>query len=122
MKNDDNPWRMAGMVGTLGVEIFSFIIGGAFLGRYLDEHFGFTHLWLAIGAIGGFFFRLSKQLLYIEIFYKGLSQSGKRIGVVLSHHFARLCDLCRFFCINLVDDALEGTCRRLSSRRIDQFI
>lgn len=70
MKNDDNPWRMAGMVGTLGFEIFAFIIGGAFLGRYLEAHFGFAHLWVAIGSIGGFFLGLASSFFTLKSFTK----------------------------------------------------
>lgn len=52
-KNTDDPWRMVGLVGTLGFEIVACIIGGIYFGRYLDETFDAEPLWLAVCAIAG---------------------------------------------------------------------
>lgn len=52
MKKND-PRRMLGLAGTFGLEITAFTIGGIFLGRNLDAHFGSDPLWLVICTLAG---------------------------------------------------------------------
>ncbi|WP_246258537.1 AtpZ/AtpI family protein [Kroppenstedtia pulmonis] len=52
-KNTDNPWRMIGLISSIGVELLVFIVAGAWLGRLLDDRFQTGPLWLGIGLIAG---------------------------------------------------------------------
>ncbi|WP_169713644.1 AtpZ/AtpI family protein [Paludifilum halophilum] len=52
-KSTDNPWKMIGLIGSVGLEVFVLIVGGAWLGRKLDAHFQTEPVWLAVGVLGG---------------------------------------------------------------------
>lgn len=52
-KNTDSPMRMLGLAGAFGLEITACIIGGVYLGRILDAHFGSEPLWLVVCTLGG---------------------------------------------------------------------
>ncbi|MDD9148261.1 MULTISPECIES: AtpZ/AtpI family protein [unclassified Sporolactobacillus] len=69
-KKDIKPIQMAAMVSAMGFEIFAFIIIGALIGKYLDGHFGFSHLWLPICAVAGFFFGLFSCYYTLKSFMK----------------------------------------------------
>jgi len=69
-KNTDNPWQMMGVVGTLGLEIFLGIVGGIFLGRYLDGEFHTQPIWLVIGILGGLLIGLIGALFTLKTFIK----------------------------------------------------
>ncbi|RYL95124.1 AtpZ/AtpI family protein [Sporolactobacillus sp. THM7-4] len=69
-KNNMNPWQMAGMVSSMGFEIFAFILVGSIGGRYLDNRFGFAHLWLPVGAVAGFLFGLLSCYYTLKSFTK----------------------------------------------------
>jgi len=69
-RNTDNPWQMMGVVGTLGLEILVCIVGGVFLGRYLDEKFHTQPIWLAIGILGGLLIGLISALFTLKTFIK----------------------------------------------------
>ncbi|WP_168188773.1 AtpZ/AtpI family protein [Thermoflavimicrobium daqui] len=54
MKNSQgNFWRMAAMVGTLGMEVIFLTIGGAWLGKWLDSIFSTKPIMLAVGILLG---------------------------------------------------------------------
>ncbi|MGF7087532.1 hypothetical protein JOD24_001368 [Kroppenstedtia sanguinis] len=54
MKNQpENPWKVIGLFGSLGTEILLFIVGGAWLGRFLDDKWGSFPTWTATGLLGG---------------------------------------------------------------------
>ncbi|GGA45866.1 hypothetical protein GCM10007416_18790 [Kroppenstedtia guangzhouensis] len=52
-KQPENPWKIIGLFGSLGVEILLFIVGGAWLGRFLDDKWGSFPTWTATGLLGG---------------------------------------------------------------------
>lgn len=71
MKNKtDNPWRMMGLVGTLGFEIVAFIIIGVWLGKYLDARFSTEPLWLTVGVLGGLIIGIVSALFTLKTFIK----------------------------------------------------
>ncbi|HET7521806.1 MAG TPA: AtpZ/AtpI family protein [Bacillales bacterium] len=69
-KNTDDPWRMAGLLGSLGMEIAGCTIGGVFLGQYLDKRFGTEPVWLAVCVIGGLILGILCALYTLKTFVK----------------------------------------------------
>ncbi|WP_027724010.1 AtpZ/AtpI family protein [Tuberibacillus calidus] len=69
-KNTDNPARMLGLMGTLGVEIAAFIIGGVYLGRYLDRTFSTEPVCLIIGIFAGMAVGIASALFTLRSFIK----------------------------------------------------
>lgn len=61
---------MAGLIGTFGMEIAGCTVGGLFLGRYLDSHFGTGPLWLLIGTFGGLVLGIISALYTVKTFIK----------------------------------------------------
>lgn len=57
-----SPWKMLGLIGTLGVEMLASIFGVAWLGKWLDERWGTEPILLLIGIMGGL------VLGYISVF------------------------------------------------------
>lgn len=69
-KKSNGPLQMAAMVSAMGFEIFSFIIIGALLGKYLDGRFAPSRLWLPLCAVAGFLFGLFSCYYTIKSFMK----------------------------------------------------
>ncbi|GGH84069.1 F0F1-type ATP synthase assembly protein I [Pullulanibacillus pueri] len=69
-KDTDNPWQTVGLVGTLGLEILAFILGGVFLGRYMDDQFDTAPMWLAIGILAGLILGLISAVFTLKTFMK----------------------------------------------------
>jgi ATP synthase protein I len=46
---DDNPWRAAGMVGAMGVDVAVCV----YLGFFLGDRLGGTKGWVAFGIVAG---------------------------------------------------------------------
>ncbi|HET7615620.1 MAG TPA: AtpZ/AtpI family protein [Bacillales bacterium] len=69
-RNTEDPWRMTGLLGTLGLEITGCIVGGAFLGRYLDARFGTDPVWLAVCLIAGLLLGILSALYTLKTFVK----------------------------------------------------
>jgi len=69
-KSTDSPARMMGLMGTLGIEITAFIIGGVYLGRYLDRHFGTDPAFLIVGIFGGMIVGIASALFTLRSFIK----------------------------------------------------
>lgn len=69
-KSTDNPAKMMGLMGTLGIEIAAFIIGGVYLGRYLDHRFGTDPVWLIIGIFGGMIVGIASAIFTLRSFIK----------------------------------------------------
>ena len=49
----DNPWKAAGMVGALGIEVVVFVLLGYFCGSYISRLTGHTG-WVIGGVLVGF--------------------------------------------------------------------
>lgn len=55
-KNHGNPWQMVAVIGTIGMEFIFLTIGGAWLGRHLDEMFQSKPICLVSGIFFGLLF------------------------------------------------------------------
>jgi ATP synthase protein I len=69
-KNTEDPWKMMGLVGTLGFEIVAFIFAGVWLGRFLDKNFGTEPLWLAVCILVGLALGIVSALFTLKTFIK----------------------------------------------------
>lgn len=70
-KNTDSPWRMIGLVGTLGLEVVTFIVAGVWIGRGLDAKWGTDPLFLAAGILAGLVMGLISAAFTLRTFLKG---------------------------------------------------
>ncbi|HET7658116.1 MAG TPA: AtpZ/AtpI family protein [Bacillales bacterium] len=68
--NNNDTWRMIGLVGTFGLEIAICTIGGLFLGRYLDSSFDTKPVWLLVGTFGGLVVGILSALYTLKTFIK----------------------------------------------------
>lgn len=66
----DHPYRTIGLIGTLGIEITAFIIGGIYLGKYLDRLFHSSPTLLVIGIFVGMLVGIASALLTLKAFIK----------------------------------------------------
>ena len=64
--NGDNPWRAAGLVGAMGVEITVCIFIGYWLGKWAQNLFGGSEGWL----LGGILFGLASGILSVVLLLK----------------------------------------------------
>ncbi|MFC7391862.1 AtpZ/AtpI family protein [Scopulibacillus cellulosilyticus] len=69
-KNSKDPWRMVGLTSMLGLEIFAFIFGGIWLGRFLDAHYGTAPICIAVGSIGGMLIGIASAIFTLINFIK----------------------------------------------------
>lgn len=69
-KKHENPWQMVAMIGTMGIEILFLTIGGAWLGRQLDEMFDFKPICLLIGILLGLGFGFASAFYTLRSFMK----------------------------------------------------
>lgn len=69
-KSNDDPLRMMGLIGTLGIEIAAFTVGGVYLGRYLDALNHSKPLWLAVFVILGLIIGIISALYTLKTFIK----------------------------------------------------
>lgn len=69
-KSTDNPARMMGLMGTLGIEIAAFIVGGVYLGKFLDREFGTEPVLLIVGIFGGMIVGIASALFTLRSFIK----------------------------------------------------
>jgi ATP synthase protein I len=67
-KGADNPWRMMGLVGTLGLEVVAFTVIGVWLGRALDERLGTAPLWLAVCVLTGLAVGFISAVYTVKVF------------------------------------------------------
>jgi len=61
---------MTGLLGTFGMEIAGFTIGGLYLGRWLDAHYGSKPLWLVICTFGGLAVGIVSAIYTLRAFIK----------------------------------------------------
>lgn len=69
-KKTDDPLRMMGLIGTLGIEIAAFTVGGVFLGKYLDALYNTKPLWIAICVLVGLAVGIVSALYTLKTFIK----------------------------------------------------
>lgn len=53
MSKMDNPWKAMIFVSVIGVDLAICVLGGFWLGRYLDNQFATAPLFLLIGLLMG---------------------------------------------------------------------
>jgi F0F1-type ATP synthase assembly protein I len=69
-KNTDNPWRLVGLIGTLGLEILLFAFLGIWIGKMLDERWGTEPMLLLIGIGSGLGLGFLSVLYTITVYLK----------------------------------------------------
>lgn len=69
-KKTEDPMKMMGLIGTLGIEITAFIVGGVFLGKYLDGVYNTKPLWLSICMLSGLVIGILCALYTLKTFIK----------------------------------------------------
>lgn len=62
----DNPWRAAGMVGVMGLDIAVCIFIGYWIGNLARERFGGSEGWI----VGGVLFGLAAGILSVILLLK----------------------------------------------------
>ena len=65
-KNRGSPWQMVAVIGTMGMEVIFLSIGGAWLGRYLDEIFQSKPICLVIGIFWDCYFGFLSAALTLK--------------------------------------------------------
>lgn len=65
-----SPWKMLGLVGTLGVEMLASLLGAAWLGKWLDERWGTEPVLLLIGIMGGLVLGYISVFITIKVYLK----------------------------------------------------
>jgi F0F1-type ATP synthase assembly protein I len=61
---------MFGLLGTFGLEIVAFTVGGIYLGHRLDAHYGSDPLWLIICTLGGLVVGILSAIYTLKTFVK----------------------------------------------------
>jgi len=69
-QNHDNPWRMVALIGTIGMEFIFLTIGGAWIGRQLDQLFHLKPICLVIGIFSGIFFGYAGAVVTLKKWLK----------------------------------------------------
>lgn len=64
--NHGNPWQMVAVIGTIGMEFIFLTIGGAWLGRQLDEFFHSKPVCLVIGILLGLLFSFLSAVVTLK--------------------------------------------------------
>lgn len=68
-QSERSPWIVAGAVGAMGFEFVGFVLGGAFIGTKLDEHFDtapallLVTMALAMVGVGWHIWKISQRFL-----------------------------------------------------------
>lgn len=71
MKNKhENPWQMVAIIATMGIEILVLTIGGAWLGRQLDEILDVKPICILIGILLGLGFGFASAFYTLRSFIK----------------------------------------------------
>jgi F0F1-type ATP synthase assembly protein I len=70
MNKDGNPWRIIGMIGSLGMEIVVLSIGGTWLGNKLDAVWGTKPFMLLIGVLLGLGLGFVSAIFTLKAFAK----------------------------------------------------
>lgn len=64
--NGDNPWRAAGLVGVMGLDIAVCIVIGYWIGSFAQDRFGGSEGWI----VGGILFGLAAGILSVVLLLK----------------------------------------------------
>lgn len=49
----DNPYRAIGMVSAIGTDLALSVLGGVYLGKWIDSQFGTAPVFLVAGLLAG---------------------------------------------------------------------
>ncbi|MVP01493.1 MULTISPECIES: AtpZ/AtpI family protein [Paenibacillus] len=66
--NRDNPWKAAGMVGAIGIDIAFCMIAGYAIATYLVNRFGGSKAWIAGGLMIGLFVGIVSVVMLLKKF------------------------------------------------------
>lgn len=69
-RNTGSPWKMFGLIGTLGVEMLTSLLGVAWLGKWLDTRWGTEPVLLLIGIMGGLVLGYVSVFITIKAYLK----------------------------------------------------
>jgi ATP synthase protein I len=67
-KMDDNPWKMAGLMGALGTDMVLCLVLGYFGGSFISERMGGHKGWIIAGVMTGLVVGIVSIVLIIKRF------------------------------------------------------
>jgi ATP synthase protein I len=65
-RSTDNPWKMMGIAGVLGLEVVFMAVGGGWLGWMLDERWRTRPVLLITGMLLGFILGIASVVYTIK--------------------------------------------------------
>ncbi|GIP40934.1 hypothetical protein J31TS4_42140 [Paenibacillus sp. J31TS4] len=65
---DNSPWRAAGLVGAVGIDIVVCMLLGYFAGSWMSGYMGGNKLWIAGGLLAGLFIGILNVIFLIKFF------------------------------------------------------
>ncbi|WP_409343723.1 AtpZ/AtpI family protein [Paenibacillus sp. MBLB4367] len=66
--SNQSPWRAAGLLGAIGLDVAACTVLGYFGGRYAESIFGGGKGWVIGGVLVGFFVGIATVVLIIRKF------------------------------------------------------
>ncbi|MFD7524890.1 MULTISPECIES: AtpZ/AtpI family protein [Paenibacillus] len=66
--NRDNPWRAAGLVGALGLDIAICTMLGYFAANFAVQRFGGPRSWIVAGVMLGLFAGIATVIMLLKKF------------------------------------------------------
>ncbi|MFC4766507.1 AtpZ/AtpI family protein [Effusibacillus consociatus] len=65
---NENPYRAIGLVSAIGTDLALCVLGGVYLGKWIDGEFGTTPIFLMIGLLVGLGVGIYSMMLLIKKF------------------------------------------------------
>ncbi|MEB3102523.1 AtpZ/AtpI family protein [Ferviditalea candida] len=69
MSKSNNPWKAAGFVGFIGLDLSLMMLGGFWLGRNLDNRLNSEPAFLIIGVLTGLIAGVFSIVKMIKVFF-----------------------------------------------------
>ncbi|AHD03923.1 AtpZ/AtpI family protein [Paenibacillus larvae] len=66
--SNPNPWKAAGLVSAMGLDIAACTLFGYWIGRYFHLHFGWSKNWILGGVFTGFFIGIATVIILLKKF------------------------------------------------------
>lgn len=70
MTRDNNPWKAAGLIGVIGIELSLYLLGGIWLGKKLDQYFDTAPIFLIVGMALGLLIGILSIVFLIKTYLK----------------------------------------------------
>ncbi|WP_166243519.1 AtpZ/AtpI family protein [Paenibacillus turpanensis] len=67
----DTPWRAAGLVSAIGVDLVVCVVGGFYLGQFARDRLNGSPLWLAAGVVLGLLVGVVSIVFMIKFHLRG---------------------------------------------------